>query len=399
MVKIFEERRVTSPPSPLSIPHQHVGINAHLLSAESGYRRAGIHRYIDQILRHLPPGNRTYSIYTRQTGLWNGRGDFRPVGTRLPTENRLARIAWEQVVWPVLARRDGLTLMHSMAFAMPRLAPCPVVVTIYDVSFIESPEAFPAAQRRYLMNETAYSCAHAARLIAISESGRRDIHRLYGVPLDRIDVVTPGVADVYRPLPEAEVTAFRRRRGLPNTFLLHVGTLQPRKNLSTLLDALARLQRPDVYLALVGGKGWIYDAIFERVSALGLGGRVLFAGYVDDDELPLWYNAAAALVMPSLYEGFGLPVVEALACGAPVAAADTSSLPETGGDVALYFDPHDPDELAARLAQVLDDPAFRNRARRDGPAHAARFSWERAGREMAAVYERTLLRPEPDEAR
>jgi glycosyltransferase involved in cell wall biosynthesis len=385
---------VPLPSSPSRERQPHIGINAHLLSTEAGYRRAGIHQYIYQVLRHLPSGGgAAYTVYTRLTDGWDERPDRRFVGSALPTGNRLARIAWEQAAWPWQARRDGLTLMHSMAFATPRLAPCPVVVTIYDLSFIHQPESFPAAQRRYLMHETAYSCAHAARLITISRSGRDDVAAHYGVEPERIDVVTPGVGAAYRPLPTAEVDAFRRRQGLPDVFLLHVGTLQPRKNILVLLEALARLGRPDVPLVLVGGKGWFYDTIEARVAALGLGRQVRFAGYADDEELPLWYNAATALVFPSLYEGFGLPIVEALACGVPVVAASTSSLPEAGGDVALYFDPHDPDALAGQLAAVLDDPAARERARMAGPAHAARFSWAQAGRDTAAVYGRVLGQP------
>lgn len=386
-------------PLPTSLPRErqpHIGINAHLLSAEAGYRRAGIHQYIYQVLRHLPAGDPTYTIYTRLTDGWDERPDRRFVGSALPTENRLARIVWEQAVWPRLARRDGLALMHSMAFATPRLAPCPVVVTIYDLSFIHQPESFPAAQRRYLMHETAYSCRRAARLVTISRSGRDDVVANYGVPPERIDVVTPGVGAAYRPLAAPEVAAFRRRQGLPDTFLLHVGTLQPRKNILVLLEALARLDRPDVPLVLVGGKGWFYDAIEARVTALGLRQQVRFAGYAADDELPLWYNAAAALVLPSLYEGFGLPIAEALACGTPVVAAATSSLPEAGGDVALYFDPRDADELSGQLAAVLDDPDLRRRARTAGPAHAARFSWARAGRDTAATYARALALPVAD---
>lgn len=382
----------TSFPTPEHRPH--IGINAHLLSNKKGYRRAGIHHYIFQILCHLPGDDRfDYTVYTRLAEGIDGCAHLRRAGTRLPTENRLARIAWEQAVWPLRARRDGLTLMHSMAFATPRLAPCPVVVTIYDLSFIENPETFPVAQRRYLMAETAYSCRHAARLIAISESGQRDVHRLYGVPLDRIDIVRPGVADAFRPLPHDRVEAFRHQLGLPPTFILHVGTLQPRKNVLTLLDALAGLNRPDVPLVLVGGKGWFYDTFFERVEALRLADRVKFAGYVDDDDLPYWYNAAAVVAFPSLYEGFGLPIIEALACGTPVIAADTSSLPEAGGDLALYFDPRDPAGLAECLALVLDDPSFTLRTRAEGPVHAARFSWARAGEETAEVYSRALASP------
>lgn len=377
-------------PSQQRQPHPHIGINAHLLSTTAGYRRAGIHHYIYQVLRHLSQDEATrYTIYTRLMEGWERRPDVRLSGTRMPTANRLARITWEQVVWPVRARRDGLTLMHSMAFVTPRLAPCPTVVTIYDLSFIENPDTFPAAQRRYLMRETEYSCRHATRLVAISESGRQDIHRIYGVERERIDVVTPGVASAYRPLDAQQAAEFRRQHGLPDTFILHVGTLQPRKNIPTLIEAMARLGRPNVPLVLVGGKGWIFDDIFKRVEALGLAGQVRFVGYAADGALPLWYNAAAVLAVPSLYEGFGLPVIEALACGTPVVAAATSSLPEAGGDVALYFDPRDPDELARCLARALDDPALRAGARTAGPAHAARFSWARAGAEMTAVYRRT----------
>ncbi len=155
-------------------------------------------------------------------------------------------------------------------------------------------------------------------------------------------------------------------------------------------SAKPRSMDVDAIVVLVGGKGWFYDTIFARVTELGLGERVRFAGYVDDDELPLWYNAAAALVFPSLYEGFGLPIVEALACATPVVAAHTSSLPEAGGAAALYFDPTDADELAVRLADVLDRPEVVAQLRAAGPEQARRFSWARAGQETAAVYDRAL---------
>ena len=206
-------------------------------------------------------------------------------------------------------------------------------------------------------------------------------------------MVAPGVDPAYQPLPANRVAEFRHRRELPERFLLHVGTLQPRKNIPLLLDALAQLGPDAPPLLLVGGKGWLYEDIFDRVMTLGLRDRVHFAGYVDDDELPLWYNAATALVFPSLYEGFGLPIVEALACGTPVVAADTSSLPEAGGAAARYFDPADPADLAAKLVEVLGDNDLRDRLRADGPIQATRFSWARAGQETAAVYERALGLP------
>ena len=295
---------MAAPHSPHSQRQLHIGINAHLLSGEAGYRRAGIHQYIYQVLRHLPVDEaRAYTIYTRQTDGWEARPDWRVRSTRLPTERPPARVAWEQAVWPWRARRDGLSLLHSMAFAMPRLTPCPAVVTLYDLSFVHYPDAFPPLQRRYLHAATATSCRHARRLIAISDSGRQDVHRIYGVPLERIDVVAPGVGDAYHPLPPDEVAAFRRRRALPERFLLHVGTLQPRKNVPVLLDALARLGRDDAPLVLVGGKGWFYDAIFARVTELGLTERVCFAGYVDDAELVVVDGATAFSPPPADREG------------------------------------------------------------------------------------------------
>ncbi|MEZ4515446.1 MAG: glycosyltransferase family 1 protein [Chloroflexota bacterium] len=372
--------------------HPRIGINAHLLSGESGYRRAGIHRYIYELLSNLPQSvdGPHYTVFTRHDNTWIDRTDMTLVSTALPTERRAARILWEQTAWPLEIRRRGLDLIHSMAFVAPPVLPCPLVATIYDLSFVKYPEAFPPAQRRYLDNQTARTCRLAQRLIAISEAGRQDIHDAYGVPLDRIDVVRPGVDTLYHPLPPADVEAFRQDEGLPDRYFLHVGTLQPRKNIPLLLDAFARLNDPDVHLMLVGGRGWLYDEIFAQIEALGLGNRVRFVGYVPDEKLPYWYNAAVGLVYPSLYEGFGLPIIEAMACGTPVIAADTSSLPEAGGDNALYFNPHDADELAHHLEQVLNDATLRTKLGKAGPAQARKFTWTQAGHDLLDAYQRAL---------
>lgn len=372
-----------------------VGINAHLLSDQAGYRRAGIHHYIAQVLRYLPQkgDNPHYTIFTRHGKSLidkSGRSDYTTMVSRWPTEQRLVRIAWEQIAWPRLAARYNLDLLHSMAFVTPLLAPCPTVVTIYDLSFIHYPERFPVLQRLYLQTQSGRSCRQAQRVITISESSRQDVHRIFGVPRPQIDVVYPGVDRRYRPLPAVEVDAFRHRRKLPSRFILHVGTLQPRKNIPVLLDALARLSRPALPLVLVGGKGWLFDDIFARIEALGLQERVYFAGYVPDEELPLWYNAATLFVFPSLYEGFGMPVVEAMACGTPVIAADASSLPEAAGGAALLFAPQDTADLVERIESVLDDPGLWTKMREGGLAQAQNFSWERAGEETAVVYHRAL---------
>ena len=369
-----------------------VSINAHLLSGEAGYRRAGIHQYIAQILRHLPweEGEPTYVVFTQQKHLFDTQPGITVVSSRLPTENRLLRIIWEQVIWPWQAWRHKLKLLHSMAFVTPLLALCPTVITVYDLSFLHFPERFPPLQRLYLRSQTRRSCRQARRIITISESGRQDVHCFFGVSLDKIDVVVPGVDPVYRPLPEEEVKAFRAKQGLER-FVLHVGTLQPRKNIPVLIEAMAQLNDPELKLVLVGGKGWLYDDIFRQVQALGLEERVIFTGYVPDDALPLWYNAAELLLFPSVYEGFGLPVVEAMACGTPVIAANSSSIPEAVGTAGLLFAPDDVESLVNQMTTVLTDIHLQHKLRQQGLDHAQTFSWERAGRETAIVYRRALL--------
>jgi glycosyltransferase involved in cell wall biosynthesis len=285
--------------------------------------------------------------------------------------------------------RQRLSLLHSAAFVTPVLSPCPSVVTVYDLSFVYFPDRFPAWQRFYLQRQTARSCRQARRVITISESSRQDVHDFFGAPLAKIDVVRPGVDDVFQPLPAADVEAFCRNRGL-GRFILHVGTLQPRKNIPALIEAFARLPDPTLQLVLVGGKGWLFAEIFERVEALGVQERVRFIGYVPDEELPFWYNAADLLVFPSVYEGFGMPVVEAMACGTPVVAAESSSIPEAVGAAGLLFLPHDVAGLAERMAAVLNDAALSRSMRQKGLEQARQFSWERAGQETAAVYHRAL---------
>lgn len=367
-----------------------IGINAHLLSSGSGYRRAGIHHYISQVLRHLPDdGDLEYVVYTRYQAL-PAREHTQIVPSRWPTERRQMRIFWEQAAWPWRARRDRLDLLHSMAFVTPLLTSRPTVVTVYDLSFIYYPERFVPFQRWYLTSQARRSCRAARRVVAISESARADVQRLFDVPAERIDVVCPGVGAHFSPRPDPEVAAFRHRYGLPERFLLHVGTLQPRKNIPALISALTRLSERNIPLVMVGGKGWLYDEIFAQVAALGLQERVRHLGYAPDDELPLWYNAASLLVFPSVHEGFGMPIVEAMACGTPVVVANAAAAPEAAGDAALFFEPHQIDELAAQIDCVLANSDLAATMRARGLGQAERFSWQRAGREMSAVYRAAL---------
>jgi glycosyltransferase involved in cell wall biosynthesis len=198
------------------------------------------------------------------------------------------------------------------------------------------------------------------------------------------------VNPAFHPLPADEVAVFRQRRGLPERFVLCVGTLEPRKNQTRLVEAFARIHDGQVKLVLVGGKGWLYDELFTRVEALGLSKEIIFPGYVMNDELPLWYNAATILAYPSLYEGFGMPVLEAQACGTPVLTSNVSSLPEAAGDAASMVDPYDVEALAAELDRLLTDKPLRHELRKRGLAHASQFTWPLMAQETADVYRRAL---------
>lgn len=368
-----------------------VGINAHLLSNAAGYRRAGIHHYIAEVVRHLPHERLAYTVFTSDPPPFlEELPAIKVVRSGWQTERPQARILWEQGVWPFTAVRERVDLLHSMAFVTPFLHLRPTVVTVYDLSFLHHPERFPKAQQVYLATQTRRSCNWARRVITIAESGREDVHKLLGVPLEKIDVVYPGVDGRFRPLDALAIAEFKREKQLPERFILHVGTLQPRKNIETLIEAFGRLGDEKVQLVLVGGKGWFYEEIFERVQALGLTERVHFPGYVADEELPLWYGAADLFVLPSLYEGFGMPLVQAMGCGTPVIASNVSAMPEAVGEAGLLFDPHDVEGLVERITAVLDNPTQAATMREHGLRQVQKFSWAAAGEQTAAVYMKAL---------
>jgi glycosyltransferase involved in cell wall biosynthesis len=369
----------------------HIAINAHLLSGRAWYRSAGVHQYICQLLRHL--GQTDCGL--RYTVLL-GEGELPPYGSltsirsRWPTSRAAVRVAWEHLVQPWVLRRIKADLVHEPVFIAPLLNTCPTVVTIHDLSFIRLPHLFRPANRLYLTVMTRLSARRARRLIAVSAHTAAESAELLGVSVERIDVVYHGVDPTFRPLPKNEVEAFRRQHGLPERFVLCVGTLEPRKNHTRLVEAFARIYDGRSKLVLVGGKGWHYDALFAKVEALGLNESVIFPGYVMNEELPLWYNAATIFAYPSLYEGFGMPVLEAQACGAPVLTSNAPPLPEAAGDAALMADPCDVEALAANLNRLLTDESSRSELRERGLAHARQFTWARTACETARVYRSAL---------
>ncbi|MCD6291413.1 MAG: glycosyltransferase family 4 protein [Anaerolineae bacterium] len=377
-----------------------VGLSAQLLSFSETYRSAGINRYIHQLLRALPGAAPEWRFVA-----FVGDARFAPPSgmssryTRWPTTNPWIRIAWEQSMQPWLAWRERLDLLHALAYVAPVVRACPTVVTVHDLSFVRYPGAFRPFNRLYLQVMTRYSVFRARRVIADSFSTRRDLVQLWGVPAERVSVAHVGIEPEYRPAPREAVEAFRRRRGLPSRFVFYLGTLEPRKNVVAVIEAFARwvqaTQDRETQLVVAGAKGWYYDTIFARVHALDLADRVWFPGYIPAAELPGWYRAAEVFIYPSLYEGFGLPPLEAMACGTPVITSNTSSLPEVVGDAALTVDPHDTEAIAEALARLLEDAELRQQLSEAGLARARLFSWEKTARETVAAYRLALEQDTP----
>ena len=369
----------------------HVGVNAHLLSLAEGYRSAGINSYIYNLLRVLPvaAGEMAYTVFLSERR-YDGAPGLRLQLSRLPTNLPPVRILWEQAILPWEARRAGIDLLHNMAFAGPLVSSCPTVVTVHDLSFLFYPHRFRLLRRSYLRVFTRMSVRRARRVIAVSESTKQDLVKIYGISPAKIDVVHNGVDTSFQPLPADQVAAFRQQKGLPDRFVLFVGTLEPRKNVVGLIEAYAKLPKGRPPLVLVGGKGWFYDEIFARVEALELTGEVRFAGFVPAEELPLWYNAADLFVYPSIYEGFGLPPLEAMACGTAVITSNASSLPEVVGAAGQMVDPADADALADAMARVLGRKELKEQMQSAGLVQAAEFSWENAAQQTVSSYRRAL---------
>lgn len=371
-----------------------IAINAHLLARESSYRRAGVSRYIDNLLANLPFVGQAadYTIYcNRRSSL---ALPYRQRGSPWPTDRPWLRIPWEQCAQPIEVLSQGIELLHSPVNVQPLVLPCRSVITVMDLTYLVYPQGFRRGQRLYQTLFTRRSIHRADHLIAISASTAADIVRYFGTPRAPISVIYPGVDARYAPIDDGDVlAAFRSARQLPERFFLFIGTLEPRKNLQMLVRAYAEFKAQSgsrTRLVLGGGKGWLYEPIFALVEQLGLKDDVLFPGFIPEDELPLWYNAAVAVVYPSLYEGFGLPVLEAMACGVPVAASNASSLPEILGQAGLLVDPRSIQDWAAALITLDGSEDQRRQLGRQGAERAQRFSWREMTRETVQVYQKVL---------
>lgn len=377
----------------------HIGINAQLLSFSQNYRNGGVSRYIRYLLTELAkrPGEHEYTVFVNGNEVVEYLNARHPQITYLsapwPESRPAVRVAWEQFTLPNVLRQRHVDVLHSPVNVLPAWLPsnCATVVTLHDLAFLRFPEVLTQAKRMYHRTFTVHSLRRATMLIAVSESTRQDAHELVGIPLERIQTVYPCINEHFsNVIEEGEVRMFRQKKGLGEGYILYLGTLEPRKNIITLIDAYAQLRRNATVrekLVLAGGKGWLYDTIFEKVRQLNMEADVIFPGFVADGEQALWYAAASTFAYPSLYEGFGLPVAEALASGIPTVTSNVSSLPEAGAGIALCVDPRDVQALSETLYKALNDTTFRQHCQRMASSIAQRFSAATMTEQTITVYE------------
>jgi len=310
---------------------------------------------------------------------------------RVPDAPPLARILWEQVALPGLCRRLDVDLLHSPHYSIPLAHPCRSVVTFHDMTFFTNPTVHLQYKRLFFTTMIRSAARRADAILVPSETTREDLARLFPRSASKTHVVHLGVGKLFHPVREpAALEAVRSRYHLPSAFLLYVGNLEPRKNLPRLLAAYAQLASMSTPppLVLAGPQGWKGEPLSAAVRRLGLADRLIFPGYIAQEDLPALYSMAAVFVYPSLYEGFGLPVLEAMACGAPVVTSDVSSLPEVVGDAALLVSPDDIDGLATTLGRLLSDTRLADGLRRRGLERAREFSWRRTAEATWAVYQK-----------
>jgi glycosyltransferase involved in cell wall biosynthesis len=357
----------------------------------------GIGRYTRELLRALAavdPSTQYRLFYASPAG---AQGHALP---RLPSNFSIRHLPFDDIwlarVWqrvqapiPVDWITGRIDLFHSPDFTLPPTRRgTRTLLTVHDLSFVRDPDSAVPVLRVYLNKVVPRSVARADHVLADSAATRADLMELYGTPEEKISVLYSGVNEAFQPVRDAAtLQRVRSRYGLGEApFILAVGTLQPRKNYARLIQAFAQLGQADLNLVIAGGKGWMYEAIFAEVERRRLGQRVIFPGFVADDDLPALYSAASVLAYPSTYEGFGLPILEAFACGTPVVTSTASCLPEIAGEAALLVPPTDVAALSEALRRAHSDTALRARLIQAGSERARAFSWETSARQLVERY-------------
>jgi alpha-1,3-rhamnosyl/mannosyltransferase len=369
-----------------------VGVDGRPLLGES----TGVGRYLRNIIREMVSADPEvkFRLYLDREGE-DGLEGLDRIERRRPQGSRGRNIlVWTQWDLPKMVRREPVPLVHFPFYTTPLVLGCPSVVTIHDITFSLHPEWFPWRSRISFSAIAPWSARRADRVLTVSEHSRRDLIRKYGLEPDRVTAIPLASDPSFTPRPPGEIEGVTARLGLTPPYLIHLGSIHPRRNLEKLLDAFTDVadRGPDLDLVLAGRVEAPYTEIDSMISRRALEGRVIHLGYAEEVDLPALVSGAEAMVYPSLYEGFGLPVLEAMACGTPVITSNVSALPETAGDAALLVDPGSRESIARAIQSILDEPALRERLKEAGLRRAGSFSWRRTAEATLDAYRSVLSR-------
>lgn len=308
----------------------------------------------------------------------------------IPLTERMLTIAWHRARVPLSVERfvGDVDVVHGTDFVLPPTK-AKTLLSIHDFAYIIHPETAPPELRRYLGSVVPRNIARADHIHVNSRATKADMERLIGVDPSKSTIVYSGSGADFYPRSTAQIAELNQRLSLPERYILNVGTVQPRKNVERLIEAYAQLGdlAADVPLVIAGKRGWMAEPIYAAVQKYNLAQRVQFLDFVSDQDLPTLYSGALVMAYPSLYEGFGVPIVEAQACGTPVITSNISSLPEIAGNAAILVDPHDPSAIANALRRILTESDLVTQLRIAGPRQAAKFTWEGTGLGILQLYE------------
>lgn len=304
--------------------------------------------------------------------------------------------AWTQFALPFQLKfgKNRPNVFFTPTHYAPRWSPVPTVVLILDLAYIFFPELFRRQDLYKLKKWTEYSVKKASRALTISKSSKNDIIKQYNIPGEKIVVIYPGIKEKRHNLNKSDMNLLQNKYHIDCDYILFVGTLQPRKNIERLIEAFSRLNHsgkfltslsPKLQLVIIGKKGWQYENILAAPEKFGVKDSVRFMDFVPDEDLPLFYKNALFFALVSLYEGFGLPVLEAMKFGCPVLTSNVSSLPEAGGDAAMYCDPTNVDDIASKIEELVLNKNLREKLRNKGYEQIKKFSWEKSARDTLDV--------------
>jgi len=373
-----------------------IGINAYLIRDLV----SGVEYYIRDLLRALIEfdGTNSYTVYHLQKARSRIFADLRGcnrVATRF-IDNPVTRIVWEQVALPLRSSKDGIEILHAPGYIMPLFSTLPTIVTIPDIIALKHPGLCGKRNAAYFKHFLPRSARRACRIIALSHTTKRDLIEHLGIAEDKIDVVHCGVRETFKPITDsALLDGARRKFGITGKVLLFAGNLEPKKNLGRLIAAFHELKGSNALehqLVIAGHQGVSYGELRATAHRLGMDKSVVFTGYVSSEDLTLLYNIADVFVFPSLYEGFGIPPLEAMSCGTVVVGADAGSIPEVVGDGAVLVNPYAVEDIARGIYQAATDDELRKTLIERGRRRASRFTWRRAAAATVEVYEKCHIR-------